>query len=161
MEAAHSAFLVVMRRPVPASVPASGLGRGLALALAAWLALAGCRSGPSPELHVLGVQQEPRHDVVFVQVTNPASHAMRLTRLEYTFAAAGQTVSAGAVALARDVPAGAAVVVQIPLDSPPEQPHVQTPVQIMTLSGKLTAELDQIVQIFSVSAQVAPPTTAQ
>jgi hypothetical protein len=157
MEAAHSAFLVVMRRSVPASVPASGLGRGLALALGAWLALAGCRSGPSPELHVLGVQQEPRHEVVFVQVTNPASHAMRLTRLEYTFAAAGQTVSAGAVALARDVPAGAAVVVQIPLDSPPEQP----PVQPMTLSGKLTAELDQIVQIFSVSAQVAPPTTAQ
>jgi hypothetical protein len=157
MEAAHSALLVVMRRSVPASVPASGLGRGLALALGAWLALAGCRSGPSPELHVLGVQQEPRHDVVFVQVTNPASHAMRLTRLDYAFAAAGQTVSAGAVALARDVPAGAAVVVQIPLDSPPEQ----SPVQPMTLSGKLTAEFDQIVQIFSVSAQVAPPTTAQ
>ena len=142
-----------MRRSVPASVPASGLGRGLALSLGVWLALAGCRSGPSPELHVLGVQQEPRHEVVFVQVTNPASHAMRLTRLEYTFAAAGQTVSAGDVALARDVPAGAAVVVQIPLDSPPEQP--------LTLSGKLTAELDQIVQIFSVSAQVAPPTAAQ
>ena len=102
---------------------------------------------------MLGVQQEPRHDVVFVQVTNPASHAMRLTRLEYTFAAAGQTVSAGDVALARDVPAGAAVVVQIPLAGPSEQP--------LTLSGKLTAELDQIVQIFSVSAQVSPPTTAQ
>ena len=87
--------------------------------------------------------------MVFVQVSNPASHAMRLTRLEYTFAAAGHTVSTGEVALARDVPAGEAVVVQIPLDSPPEKP--------MTLSGKLTAELDQIVQIFSVSAQVAPP----
>jgi hypothetical protein len=141
-----------MRRSVASSL-GSGLGLGLALSLGVWLALAGCRSGPSPELHVLGVQQEPRHEVVFVQVTNPASHAMRLTRLEYTFAAAGQTVSAGEVALARDVPAGAAVVVQIPLDSPPEQP--------LTLSGKLTAELDQIVQIFSVSAQVAPPTTAQ
>ena len=102
---------------------------------------------------MLGVQQEPRHDVVFVQVTNPASHAMRLTRLEYAFKAAGQTVSTGEMALARDVPAGAAVVVQIPLDGPPERP--------MTLSGRLTAELDQIVQIFSVSAQVAPPTTAQ
>src|SRR4051812_2198212 len=136
-----------MRRPALAS------RFGLAVSAASvWLALAGCRSGPSPELHVLGVQQEQRHDVVFVQVTNPASHAMRLTRLEYTFAAAGQTVSAGDVALARDVPAGAAVVVQIPLDSPPEQP--------LTLSGKLTAELDQIVQIFSVSAQVALPTTA-
>lgn len=124
-----------------------------------WLSFAGaglatsCRSGPSPELHVLGVQQEPRHDVVFVQVTNPASHPMRLTKLEYTFAAAGQTVSAGEVALARDVPAGEAVVVQIPLDGPPEKP--------MTLSGKLTAELDHLVQIFSVSAQVASPTAAQ
>jgi hypothetical protein len=132
-----------------------GSGRGLALCIAIGLLAGlatGCRSGPSPELHVLGVQQEPR-DVVFVQVSNPASHAMRLTRLEYTFKAAGQTVSAGDVALARDVPAGEAVVVQIPLDSPPEQP--------MTLSGRLTAELDHIVQIFSVSARVAPPTTTQ
>jgi hypothetical protein len=141
-----------MRRSAPAPKFGRGLAAWLGVGLGVWLALAGCRSGPSPELHVLGVQQEPRHEVVFVQVTNPASHAMRLTRLEYTFAAAGQTVSAGEVALARDVPAGAAVVVQIPLDSPPEQP--------LTLSGKLTAELDQIVQIFSVSALVAPPTTA-
>jgi hypothetical protein len=148
-----------MHRSVPASLLPPGLGPRLALCIGAWLAFAsaglatGCRSGPSPELHVLGVQEEPRHDVVFVQVTNPASHPMRLTKLEYTFAAAGQTVSTGEMALARDVPAGAAVVVQIPLDSPSEKP--------MTLSGKLTAELDQIVQIFSVSAQVAPPTTAQ
>jgi len=99
---------------------------------------------------VLGVQQEQRHDVVFVQVTNPASRAMRLTRLEYTFAAAGATLSQGEVALARDVPAGAAIVVEIPLDRPSEKP--------MTLSGRLTAELDQIVQIFSVSAQIAPQT---
>jgi hypothetical protein len=152
MEAAHSASLVVMRR----SDLAFRFVRGLALCIGVWLfagLATGCRSGPSPELHVLGVQQEPRHDVVFVQVTNPASHAMRLTRLEYAFKAAGQTVSAGEMALARDVPAGEAVVVQIPLDSPPEQP--------MTLSGRLTAELDQIVQIFSVSAQVAPPMPAQ
>ena len=100
---------------------------------------------------MLGVHEEPRHDVVFVQVTNPASHAMRLTKLEYTFAADGATVSEGEVALARDVPAGAAVVVEVPLDSPSEKP--------MTLSGKLTAELDQIVQTFSVSAQIARPST--
>lgn len=153
-----------MPRSIPASLLRSGRcsghlrGRLARLALAASLALAGagltagCRSGPSPELHVLGVQGEARHDVVFVQVTNPASHPMRLTKLEYRFAAAGEVVSAGEMALARDVPAGEAVVVQIPLDSPPEKP--------MTLSGKLTAELDQIVEIFSVSAQVAAPTTA-
>lgn len=113
-------------------------------------AVAGCAGGPSPQLHVLGVHEEPRHDVVFVQVTNPASHAMRLTRLEYRFAAAGQTVSTGEMALARDVPAGEAIVVEIPLDGPPAK-H-------LTLFGKLTAELDQIVQSFSVSAQIAPRT---
>jgi LEA14-like dessication related protein len=112
------------------------------------LAAAGCHSVKSPELRVVGVHEEPRHDVVFVQVTNPASHAMRLTKLEYTFAADGAKVSEGEVSLAREVPAGAAVVVEIPLDGPSEKP--------MTLSGKLTAELNQIVQIFSVSAQIGP-----
>jgi len=108
----------------------------------------GCRTAGSPELHVLGVQEASQHDVVFVQVTNPANHPMRLTKLEYTFAAAGATVSEGEVSLARDVPAGAAVVVEIPLDGPSEKP--------LTLSGKLTAELNEIVQIFSVSAEIAP-----
>jgi hypothetical protein len=111
---------------------------------------AGCHPGGSPELRVLGVQQEPRHDVVFVQVTNPANHTMRLTKLQYTFAAAGETLSEGEVPLAREVPAGAAVVVEIPLDTPSEK--------TMTMSGKLTAELNEIVQIFSVSAQIAPST---
>lgn len=117
-----------------------------ALTLAA--AATGCRAAPAPQLHVLGVHEEPRHDVVFVQVSNPASHAMRLTRLSYTFAAAGHTVSEGEVALARDVPPGAAVVVEVPLDQPSAQP--------MTLRGTLTAELDHILQSFAVSAQIAP-----
>jgi len=108
----------------------------------------GCQGVRSPELRVVGVHEEPRHDVVFVQVTNPASHAMRLTKLEYTFAADGATVSEGELSLAREVPAGAAVVVEIPLDGTSEKP--------LTLSGKLTAELNQIVQIFSVSARLDP-----
>jgi LEA14-like dessication related protein len=116
-------------------------------ALALGLAAA-CYGARSPELRVLGVHEEPRHDVVFVQVTNPASRSMRLTKLEYTFAADGATVSVGEVSLAREVPAGAAVVVEIPLDTPSEKP--------MTLSGKLTAELNQVVQIFPVSAQIHP-----
>lgn len=120
----------------------------LALGIALGTGLAGCHPAGSPELRVLGVHEEPRHDVVFVQVSNPASHVMRLTKLEYTFAAAGATVSAGEVDLARDIPAGAAVVVEIPLDNPSEKP--------LTLSGKLTAELNQIVEIFSVSAQIQP-----
>jgi hypothetical protein len=121
---------------------------GLALGSAA-LGAIGCHPGGSPELRVLGIHEQPRRDVVFVQVTNPASHAMRLTKLEYTFAAQGATVSTGEVSLARDVPAGSAVVVEIPLDAPSEMP--------LTLSGKLTAELNQIVEIFSVSAQIQPP----
>jgi hypothetical protein len=112
----------------------------------------GCRTVQSPQLHVIGVHEEPRHDVVFVQVTNPVGRAMRLTRLEYRFAAAGQTVSTGEMALARELPAGAAIVVEVPLESPPAKPITQP----MTLYGKLTAELDQIVQSFSVSAQIAP-----
>jgi hypothetical protein len=72
----------------------------------------GCRTAQSPQLHVIGVREEPKHDVVFVQVTNPVGRAMRLTRLEYRFAAAGQTVSAGEMALARELPAGAAIVVR-------------------------------------------------
>jgi hypothetical protein len=160
MEAAHYGLGFVMPAVGPRRSPSksSGIRPSIALCVLLWLAVgavaaAGCHAGQSPQLHVLGVHEEPRHDVVFVQVSNPASHPMRLTRLEYTFAAAGQKVSEGAMALARDVPAGAAVVVEIPLDSPSEKP--------MTLSGRLTAELDQIVQIFSVSAQVAPTATAQ
>ena len=71
---------------------------------------------------------------------------MRLTKLEYTFASEGTTISTGAVPLSRDVPAGAAVVVEVPLDLVVEGP--------MTLRGKLTAELDQIVRIFKITAQV-------
>jgi LEA14-like dessication related protein len=112
------------------------------------LGLVGCRGTTSPELRVVGVHEALRHDVVFMQVTNPASHAMRLTKLEYTFAADGATVSEGEVSLAREVPAGAAVVVEIPLETSSEKP--------MTMSGKLTAELNQIVHIFSVSAQIQP-----
>jgi LEA14-like dessication related protein len=108
----------------------------------------GCHAGGSPELRVVGLQQEPRHDVVFVQVTNPASHVMRLTKLEYTFAADGAKLSEGEVPLARDVPAGEAIVVEIPMDAPTEKP--------MTLSGKLTAELNQVEQTFSVSAKIDP-----
>src|ERR1041384_1480500 len=120
----------------------------LAFALISAVGAVGCHATKSPQLRVLGVHAEPRQDIVFVQVTNPASRAMRLTKLEYTFAADGATVSEGEVSLAREVPAGAAVVVEIPLETPSEKP--------MTMSGKLTAELNQIVQIFSVSAQIQP-----
>jgi LEA14-like dessication related protein len=109
---------------------------------------AGCHGGMSPELRVLGVHDTSRREVVFVQVTNPASRPMHLTKLEYTFAADGATISEGRVDLEREVPAGSAVVVEVPLDTESSKP--------MTLTGKLTAELDEIVRIFQVDAQIQP-----
>ena len=113
-----------------------------------FLLASGCHPGTAPQLRVLGTQDR---DVVFVQVTNPASHPMRLTKLEYTFAADGAKVSQGEMPLERDVPAGAAVVVEVPIDTDAEP--LQKP---MTLTGTLTAELDQMVRIFQVSAQITP-----
>ena len=132
----------------PASTRVRRLGSLILVLIVSALAGLGCHPAQSPELRVLGVNDQARREVVFVQVTNPASRTMRLTKLEYTFAADGATVSEGELSLARDVPAGAAVVVEVPLDTPSEKP--------MTMSGKLTAELNQIVQIFSVSARLDP-----
>jgi len=109
--------------------------------------LVGCYSASSPEARVLGVHDGAR-EVVFVQVTNPANHPLKLTKLEYSFAADGATVSTGEMPLERDVPAGAAVVVEVPLDADPSK--------AMTLQGKLTATLDEIVRTFPVEAQIAP-----
>lgn len=135
--------MVRLRLHHPAHPAHPALPFAVALAL-----IAGCHASGSPELRVLGIHEQPRREVVFVQVTNPASRTMRLTKLAYKFAADGATVSAGEVSLAREVPAGAAVVLEIPLDTPSEKP--------MTLSGILTTELDQIVESFSVSALVKP-----
>jgi hypothetical protein len=117
-----------------------------AFAFALALAATACHSGPSPKLTVIGIREAPRHEVVFLQVTNPASRPMRLTKLEYTFAAQGQRVASGEVLLARDVAAGAAAVVEVPLEAGTPGPVV--------LRGTLVAELDQIVRTFTVSAQV-------
>lgn len=120
----------------------------LVLSLVAPVA-AGCQPTRPPELRVLGVHSAPASQV-FVQVTNPASRPLRLTRLEYTFASAksGTTLSHGEVALAREIPAGAAVVVEVPLDAESSEP--------LTLRGRLTAELDQIVRTFKLAADIQP-----
>src|SRR5688572_2070419 len=88
-----------------------------ALALFVMFAAVGCGHSQAPELRVLGMQEARAREVVYVQVTNPASRPMRLTKLQYRFAASGgTTVSEGELALAREVPAGAAVLVEIPLE---------------------------------------------
>jgi len=120
----------------------------LAFALSLALAASACHSPPAPELTVLGVREAPRREVVFLQVTNPASRAMRLTKLEYTFASQGTRIASGEVLLARDLAAGAAAVVEVPLEANAAGP--------VTLKGTLVAELDQIVRTFTVSAQVDP-----
>jgi LEA14-like dessication related protein len=113
------------------------------------LALTACRPAKTPELRVIGVADAPRNEVVFVQVTNPAKRPMTLTKLEYKFATSAATISEGSLSMHREVPAGAAIVVEVPLDADaPEQP--------MTLQGKLTAELDEIVRTFKVSAEIQP-----
>jgi LEA14-like dessication related protein len=127
----------------------------LALALVLGIAVTGCPAAQTPSVRVLGVHEASRHEVVFVQVTNPASKPMRLTRLDYVFASQGQTVSEGAVPLARELPANSAVVVEVPWTG--EAPDGEA----LTLKGKLTATVDTIVKSFSVSAKVDPPSTVE
>jgi LEA14-like dessication related protein len=111
--------------------------------------LVACRStGGTPELRVLGVNDTQVHEVVFVQVTNPASQPLKLTKLEYTFAADGATLSTGEVPLEREIAAGAAVVVEVPLDTAGDK--------ATSLQGTLTGEIDQIVHTYAVEAQIAP-----
>lgn len=110
------------------------------------LALVACHPQRTPELRVIG----HRHEVVYVQVTNPASHVMRLDKLDYKFEAAHSMVAQGELPLERDVPAGAAVVVEVPLDT--ETPR-NTEIH---MTGELTAELDDLVRTFAVSAQIQP-----
>ena len=112
-------------------------------------AAVGCHQAKSPELRVIGRQEERAGDVVYVQVTNPASRPMRLTKLEYRFAGShGSTISEGEVALTREVPAGSAVVVEVPLDNTAEG--------ATQLRGKLIAEQDHIIKSFKVSAEIKP-----
>ena len=100
-------------------------------------------------MRVLGVNSAPTTaSHVFVQVTNPARRPMRLTKLEYTFAAKGETISAGEVMLHREIPAGAATVVEVPLDA--------GTTEALEMRGRLTAELDEMVRTFKLNAQIQP-----
>ncbi|MFN0252137.1 MAG: hypothetical protein ACKV2T_35000 [Kofleriaceae bacterium] len=130
----------------------------VALTLVVGIAVSACTGAQTPSVRVLGVHggneiMSRQQEVVFVQVTNPASKPMRLTRLDYVFASHGQTFSEGAVPLARELPANSAVVVEVPLIG--EAPHDQP----ITLKGKLTATVDEIVKSFSVTAKIEADST--
>ncbi|HUS30076.1 MAG TPA: hypothetical protein VMZ53_16330 [Kofleriaceae bacterium] len=118
----------------------------LAVASLIALGLTGCHHAQtSPELRVLGVHQESH---VFVQVTNPAQRPLHLTKLDYVFASSkGTTIAEGSMPIERDIPGGAVAVLEVPLDADTSEP--------VTLRGKLTGELDQIVRTFKLNAQIA------
>jgi hypothetical protein len=123
----------------------------IACALALGVALlAGCHTSGGPQFRVLGVRSAPRHGVVFVQVTNPAGRTMRLTHLAYSFAAAGTTLGRGDVPLARDLPAGGATVVEVPIDRELDRAIDRPAGPPISLEGELTAQLDEIIRIFPI-----------
>ena len=125
--------------------------------------IAGCTgSKQQPSLRVI---KTTNHEVVFVQVTNTAKRPMRLSKLVYTFAAGKATVAEGELELyAREIPAGAMAVVEVPLE--PDAAAAGGPI---TLRGKLTASVDQIERTYKVTAEIdhepsepsAPPKTTE
>lgn len=113
---------------------------GLASAVAG-----GCAAQQRPSLRVVSVEQSSPKPVLLVQVTNPESRSIRLQRLEYTFAGSTHSTQ-GEVILSRDVAAGAAVVLEVPVDLEGQGPFV--------LEGNLTALIDRIVRTYPVTAKV-------
>ena len=124
------------------------LHRLLGLVLAGSLAASACHAPAPAQFHVVGVERAPAKAVLFVQVVNQARRPMRLQRLQYTFGAAGAVPSHGEVRLQREIAAGSAAVVEVPVDLL-EGTHGP-----LTLAGRLYATLDEIERSFEVSAVV-------
>ncbi len=89
----------------------------LAVGLAAILSACGAHN--SPRVNVLGVQESNaaarQSLVVFVEVVNPTSRALTLSRLEYRVRASSWFESAGKVSLSRQVGAESSTIVEIPV----------------------------------------------
>ena len=121
----------------------------LRFAVASLIVLAACQHAQtSPELTVLGVHAVPASHV-FVQVSNPAPRPLHLTKLDYVFASSsGTTLAKGSMPIERDVPGGAVAVLEVPLDAEPSADPI-------SLKGKLTGELDQIVRTFKLNARIS------
>jgi len=127
------------------------------------LALVGCARSTPPTLNVLSIQRRAprvadrgpaRTLIAYVEVVNPAPRPLTLQRLQYTFASAGaQSISNEVHLGAREVAAGAAVVVEVPLRFD-EAPPAGEPV---TLSGRLWTEQDRIVRSFQVAVEAETP----
>jgi hypothetical protein len=121
------------------------------------LIVTGCAASTAPQLKVLGVERARRSEtvVVLVEVVNHAKRPMHIERLQYSFGADGSVDPArGEVSLDRTVEAGAAVIVQLPLDL---GTTAITPGQELVLDGELFAHENAIERSFPVRAQMTAP----
>lgn len=98
-----------------------------------------------------GAMAKGEDTLLYVRVVNRAKRPMRLERLSYTFGADGAAGASGEVRLGRDVAAGSAVVVEVPVDLLARADAAGTK---LTLKGRLFATLDKIQQSFPVEATV-------
>lgn len=123
---------------------------GPLLSLAVWGGVAsggaGCAAQQRPSLRVVAVEQA--RSMLLVQVTNPENRPIRLQRLQYTFASGGASTAPteGEVLLSRDVAAGAAVIVEVPVDE-------LGGTGPFTLEGNLEAVIDRIVRVYPVTVR--------
>jgi hypothetical protein len=128
------------------------------LAALALVAAAGCVASTAPQLKVLGVEHQHRSSaavVVLVEVVNHATRPMRLERMQYSFGADGAADAPhGEVSLDRTIEAGAAVVVQLPLDL---GNTAIKPGSKLVLDGELFAHENAIERSFPVRAQMTAP----
>lgn len=132
------------------------------------LALVGCAGSTPPTFNVLSIQNRAprpaasgaaRRDMVaYVEVVNPARRPISLQRLQYTFASSAARTRVSEVHLgARQVAAGSAVIVEVPLAFESAPPPGQT----LTLIGRLWTEQDRMIRSFQVAAEgEAPAPTA-
>jgi len=97
----------------------SGHIRLHALAVTLAAILSACGAHNNPRVSVLGVQESSQAArqslVVFVEVVNPTSRALTLSRLEYRVRASSWFESAGKVSLSRQVGAESSTIVEIPV----------------------------------------------
>jgi hypothetical protein len=134
------------------------LARGAFLAVCLAGLLAGCGAHNSPRVNVLGVEETrsaPRAAlVVFVEVVNPTSRALTLSRLEYRVRAASWFESAGQVSLSREVGAQSSTVVEIPV--PVERAAKAEDGTIpYVLEGRLFAHEDRLERSWDVAVKGA------
>jgi hypothetical protein len=132
--------------------------RGAFLAVCLAVLATGCNSATRPRVNVLGVQETrsaPRSALlVFVEVVNPTSRPLTLSRLQYRVSATSWFESAGQVRLTREVDAESSAVVEIPV--PVERAASTDDGRIpYVLVGKLYAQEDGMERSWDVAVKGA------